>query len=51
MPGQTFATVGGARIRYRLLGAERPGVTVVFLSGLNGSIERNVSMTLKHLLS
>jgi pimeloyl-ACP methyl ester carboxylesterase len=40
MPGQTFATVGGARIRYRLLGAERPGVTVVFLSGLNGSIEQ-----------
>jgi FlaA1/EpsC-like NDP-sugar epimerase len=26
MPGQTFATVGGARIRYRLIGAERPGV-------------------------
>jgi pimeloyl-ACP methyl ester carboxylesterase len=40
MPGQTFATVGGARIRYRLIGAERPGVTVVFLSGLNGSIEQ-----------
>jgi pimeloyl-ACP methyl ester carboxylesterase len=40
MPGQTFATVGGARIRYRLLGAECPGVTVVFLSGLNGSIEQ-----------
>jgi pimeloyl-ACP methyl ester carboxylesterase len=40
MPGQTFATVGGARIRYRLLGAERPGVTVVFLSGMNGSIEQ-----------
>jgi pimeloyl-ACP methyl ester carboxylesterase len=40
MPGQTFATIGGARIRYRLLGADRPGVTVVFLSGLNGSIEQ-----------
>jgi pimeloyl-ACP methyl ester carboxylesterase len=40
MPGQTFATVGDARIRYRLLGAERPGATVVFLSGLNGSIEQ-----------
>jgi pimeloyl-ACP methyl ester carboxylesterase len=40
MPGQTFATVGNARIRYRLLGAERPGATVVFLSGLNGSIEQ-----------
>jgi pimeloyl-ACP methyl ester carboxylesterase len=40
MPGQTFATVGDARIRYRLLGADRPGTTVVFLSGLNGSIEQ-----------
>jgi pimeloyl-ACP methyl ester carboxylesterase len=40
MPGQTFATVGNARIRYRLLGAERPGATVVVLSGLNGSIEQ-----------
>jgi pimeloyl-ACP methyl ester carboxylesterase len=40
MPGQTFAAVGGARIRYRLIGAERPGVTVVFLLGLNGSIEQ-----------
>jgi pimeloyl-ACP methyl ester carboxylesterase len=40
MPGQTFATVGDARIRYRLLGADRPGATVVFLSGLNGSIEQ-----------
>jgi pimeloyl-ACP methyl ester carboxylesterase len=40
MPGQTFAAVGAARIRYRLLGAERPGATVVFLSGLSGSIEQ-----------
>jgi alpha-beta hydrolase superfamily lysophospholipase len=40
MLGQTFATVGDARIRYRLLGAERPGATVVFLPGLNGSIEQ-----------
>jgi pimeloyl-ACP methyl ester carboxylesterase len=40
MPGQTFATVGNARIRYRLLGADRPGATVVLLSGLNGSIEQ-----------
>jgi pimeloyl-ACP methyl ester carboxylesterase len=40
MPGQTFATVGDARIRYRLLGAERPGAAVVFLSGLSGSIEQ-----------
>jgi pimeloyl-ACP methyl ester carboxylesterase len=40
MPGQTFATVGNARIRYRMLGADRPGATVVLLSGLNGSIEQ-----------
>ena len=40
MPGQTFATVGDARIRYQLLGAKRPGATVVILSGLNGSIEQ-----------
>jgi pimeloyl-ACP methyl ester carboxylesterase len=40
MPGQTFATVGDARIRYRLLGAEHTGATVVFLSGLSGSIEQ-----------
>jgi pimeloyl-ACP methyl ester carboxylesterase len=41
MHGQTFATVGGARIRYRMLGAGHPGTTVVFLSGLNGSIEQS----------
>src|SRR5262249_1888754 len=40
MPGQTFARVGDARIRYQLLGAEHPGATVVILSGLNGSIEQ-----------
>jgi hypothetical protein len=40
MPGQTFATVGNARIRYRRVGAERPDATVVLLSGLNGSIEQ-----------
>jgi pimeloyl-ACP methyl ester carboxylesterase len=40
MPGQTFAKVGDARIRYRLLGIEHPGAPVVFLSGLNGSIEQ-----------
>jgi pimeloyl-ACP methyl ester carboxylesterase len=39
-PGQTFVTVGDARIRYRLLGAEHTGTTVVFLSGLGGSIEQ-----------
>jgi pimeloyl-ACP methyl ester carboxylesterase len=41
MPGQTFATVGDARIRYRLLGVNRPGATVVLLSGMNGSIEQS----------
>ena len=40
MPGQTFAQVGAARIRYRLLGETQPGSTVVLLSGLNGSIEQ-----------
>jgi pimeloyl-ACP methyl ester carboxylesterase len=40
MPEQTFAKVGGARIRYRLLGVEHSGATVVFLSGMNGSIEQ-----------
>jgi pimeloyl-ACP methyl ester carboxylesterase len=40
MPGQTFATVGKTRIRYRLLGVDRPGATVVLLSGLSGSIEQ-----------
>lgn len=38
--GQTFADVNGASVRYRLLGAEHPGVTVVFLTGLGGSIEQ-----------
>jgi pimeloyl-ACP methyl ester carboxylesterase len=41
MPGAAFATVGPARIRYRLVGAERPGATVVLLSGMNGSIEQS----------
>lgn len=40
MPGQTFAAVGDARIRYRLLGAEHSGTTVVILSGINASIEQ-----------
>jgi pimeloyl-ACP methyl ester carboxylesterase len=40
MPGQTFAQVGDARIRYRLLGAGNRGTPVVFLSGLAGCIEQ-----------
>ena len=40
--GETFATVNGAQIRYRLLGAEHTGPTVVFLAGLGGSIEQMV---------
>ncbi len=40
MPGQTFAAVGDARIRYRLLGADRPGAPVVILAGMNGVIEQ-----------
>ena len=39
-PGQTFAKVGRARIRYRILGADRPGATVVILAGIGGSIEQ-----------
>jgi len=38
--GQTFAEVGNARVRYKLLGTEHPGATVVFLSGLLGTIEQ-----------
>jgi pimeloyl-ACP methyl ester carboxylesterase len=40
VPGQTFATVGDAQIRYRLLGIDRPGSPVVLLAGLNGVIEQ-----------
>src|SRR5271170_6587408 len=40
MPGQTFAQVGDARIRYQLLGVKNRGATVVFLSGLAGCIEQ-----------
>jgi pimeloyl-ACP methyl ester carboxylesterase len=39
-PGQDFARVNGARIRYRQLGTTRLGTTVVFLSGFSGSIEQ-----------
>jgi pimeloyl-ACP methyl ester carboxylesterase len=40
MAGETFADVNGARIRYRMLGAEHTGNTVVLLSGLGSSIEQ-----------
>lgn len=40
--GETFASVNGAQVRYRLLGAEHAGPTVVFLAGLGGSIEQMV---------
>jgi pimeloyl-ACP methyl ester carboxylesterase len=39
-PGQTFAQVGDARIRYRMLGADHPGATVVILYGTDGSLEQ-----------
>jgi pimeloyl-ACP methyl ester carboxylesterase len=44
LPGQTFAKVGEAQIRYQLLGANHPGATVVFLAGISGSIEQTVQM-------
>jgi pimeloyl-ACP methyl ester carboxylesterase len=40
MAGQTVANVNGARVRYRLLGESHVGVPVVFLSGLQGTIEQ-----------
>ena len=39
-PGQTFAQVGDARIRYRMLATNRPGATVVILYGIGGSLEQ-----------
>jgi pimeloyl-ACP methyl ester carboxylesterase len=39
-PGENFAQVADSRIRYRQLGAPHLGNTVVFLSGLSGSIEQ-----------
>jgi pimeloyl-ACP methyl ester carboxylesterase len=40
MPGQTFAKVDDARIRYKLVNSQKQGAVVVILSGLNGSIEQ-----------
>src|SRR4051812_23078919 len=39
MAGQTFATVGHARIRYRLAGTESQGAQVVILPGISSGIE------------
>ena len=36
----TFADAGGARVRYRLAGADRPGAPVVFINGMAGSLEQ-----------
>jgi pimeloyl-ACP methyl ester carboxylesterase len=38
--GETFADVNGAKVRYRMLGTEHSGPTVVLLPGLGGSIEQ-----------
>jgi pimeloyl-ACP methyl ester carboxylesterase len=40
MPGQTFAEVGSARIRYKLVSPEKSGAVVVILSGVSASIEQ-----------
>jgi pimeloyl-ACP methyl ester carboxylesterase len=40
-PGQTFAQVAGGKIRYLHLGAGQAGHTVVFLSGIGGTIEQS----------
>ncbi|MEI9953785.1 MAG: alpha/beta hydrolase [Pseudomonadota bacterium] len=38
--GETFAEVNGARVRYRALGAEHTGRTIVLLPGIGASIEQ-----------
>jgi pimeloyl-ACP methyl ester carboxylesterase len=38
--GETFAAVHGAQVRYRMLGTEHTGPTIVLLPGLGGSIEQ-----------
>ena len=40
-PGQSFASVGNSRIRYRLTGTDHAGATVVIFAGINGSIEQD----------
>jgi len=39
-PAETYAAAGGAKVRYRLEGAERPGPAVVFMNGMGGSLEQ-----------
>jgi pimeloyl-ACP methyl ester carboxylesterase len=39
-PGQDFAQVGDSRLRYRRLGTDHFGPTVIFISGFAGSIEQ-----------
>jgi pimeloyl-ACP methyl ester carboxylesterase len=40
----TFCSVGGKRVRYRLLGAGEPGPSIILVSGASGNIEpwRNI---------
>jgi pimeloyl-ACP methyl ester carboxylesterase len=39
-PDETYAAVGGGRIRYRQEGAEQPAPVVVFINGMGGSLEQ-----------
>jgi pimeloyl-ACP methyl ester carboxylesterase len=39
-PAETYVAAGGAKVRYRLEGAERPGPAVVFMNGMGGSLEQ-----------
>jgi pimeloyl-ACP methyl ester carboxylesterase len=36
----TFLTANGRQVRYRLLGADKPGPTIVLLTGIAGNIEQ-----------
>jgi pimeloyl-ACP methyl ester carboxylesterase len=36
----TYCSVNGRRVRYRLVGADRPGPTIVLVSGFGGTIEQ-----------
>ncbi len=39
-PAETYVVAGGARVRYRLDGAQQPGPAVVFINGMGGSLEQ-----------
>jgi pimeloyl-ACP methyl ester carboxylesterase len=39
-PAETYVAAGGAKVRYRLEGAERPGPAVVLINGMGGSLEQ-----------